>query len=96
MKLDPRTPILDFDGRPLWQDDKGTVPMTVRFALRNALGTFLQNDNATGEEKLRRYEIGLKLRADEVDLESGDIQICKNVVALCYSPLVAGDRKSVV
>jgi len=103
MKINFNQQILDWEGQPIL--DKKTVevqgkpvevefPLTLKKVALNSLGAIFQDEqNLTGEEKMKRFKIGMNIsnaKDSVVDIESQDIADLKKVVAKMYSTVVVG------
>jgi hypothetical protein len=85
MKLN--TPILDLKGNPVEGD------LTVAQVAMNALLLPFQDEaNLPGAEKVKRFQLSMKISAneDDVSLTAEEITTIKNCVAKGYPALVVG------
>ena len=57
MEIGLDSPLLQFDGSPIFKDSSG-VPFTIKDVLLNVLGNFSQG---TGEEKIHAYSLGMRV-----------------------------------
>lgn len=97
MKIDVTQAIKGLDGKPLMEQDpdgpEGAArQMTVGTAFLTALTAILEEDrNLSGEKKMKRYKIGLKIVGeDEVDLEIEEAAEVKMLVGKVFGPAVVG------
>jgi len=69
-----------------------TRPLTLLSVGLNALGTQASNEqNMTGEEKMKRFELALHLKqASIADLDAEQITTLKKLIGERYAPLVSG------
>lgn len=90
MKINPLEAIRNLDGEQL--KSPSDEPITVRTVCCDALlGTYQDEQNLSGEEKLQRYELAKKIHSDnEVILSAEEIVLAKKVVAKAWNPLVMG------
>lgn len=67
-------------------------PLTVRGVLSRAVTHFEQGQPIEGEEKLRRYSLGLQFqKRDTMELTSEEVVLLKDLVNRAYlSPVVVG------
>ena len=86
MKLVVTQQLTDLDGNPLPQETK------MRTIFVNALlADYKDEQNVSGEQKLERYELALRINAyDEVELKVEEAALLKKLVAKAYTPLVVG------
>lgn len=87
MKVNLKNQILDFEGRPvLGQNQK---PFTFGSLIRTVLTNPKEKESA--DDKLKRFQLGLRCVADEVDLTLDERAMIKKLVSeFDYSPLVYG------
>lgn len=74
MKICLNEPILDFEEKPLERSNK---IITYGSIIRDVLGA--PKEKESGEEKLKRFNLGLKAVADEVDLSLDERSLIKKV-----------------
>jgi hypothetical protein len=67
------------------------VPVTVRQIVTGALMAQRQGETLSGEEKVRRYALALRVHNEnEPDLPVEDVALIKELVGQGYGPLVVG------
>lgn len=91
MQIDFGQKFVDLGDDPI-VDDKG-VALTLADAAMNGLVMQFQDEQGlSGEEKLKRWELALRIkRADgPLEVSAEDIALVKKVVAKSYAPLVSG------
>lgn len=84
MKIDFGAVVSAMNGQPILMDEK---PLTVGFALRNAVLTDTEANKAT---KLKRYDLYLKLTAGEDTYTAEEASTMKAAVLDSYATIVAG------
>jgi len=86
MKLVVTQQLTDIGGNPLPQN------LHMRKIFVDALlADYKDEQNVSGEQKLERYELALKINAeDEVELKVEQAALLKKLVAKAYTPLVVG------
>ena len=90
MKINVNQELKTFGNETL-KDGEGNV-----FTLKGICATVLlgqpQNEKATGEEKMKRYDLAKKIwtAEGEVDLKAEDISLLKKLVGESYLPLIVG------
>jgi hypothetical protein len=92
--IDFATPITQIDGTtPLRSEgDKGKI-ITLGDVAENALlGSFPDEQNLKGEDKIKRYAIARKIEDQRKDpvLTADEIALIKTLIAKAYNPLVTG------
>lgn len=86
MKVKLSNPILNFEGEPIQQN--GEV-VTYGNIIRNVLGAPSDKDN--GEKKLKKFDLGLKCVADEVELDLDERKFIKDLVdEFGLNPIIYG------
>jgi len=86
MKIKLNQPILNFQGEPLKDGEK---EITYGVIIRNLLGAPSEKDN--GDKKLKKFELGLKCVADEVDLNLDERKLIKDLAdQMGLSPIAYG------
>ena len=95
MKVDLNKPILDLLGDPVKISvikGKSEEVWTIKRAVCDALMQQYQAEITTGDQKLARYSLALKIHESngEIDLKAEQIVLMKEVANLAYAPLVYG------
>jgi hypothetical protein len=95
MKIDLTKELVHIDGKKILdapsEEGGPQIPMTLKTAMVNALAAVDQN--ATGSEKLSRYNLAMKIQDSEesIDLQVEDISTIKNLVGKIFgSPILVG------
>lgn len=85
MNIDFSKPLLDLDQKEIPGGNLGSVCV-------NALLTPAQGDERmSGEEKLKRYKLGMKISGnDSADLSAEELSLIKACVGKLYAPLIVG------
>jgi len=68
-------------------------PATMRGVIVDALlGTYQSEPNLSGEDKLKRFELAVRLKAEDnpVDLSIEELQLAKQLIGKGYAPLISG------
>jgi hypothetical protein len=90
MLVKVNTEVKDYDGEVLRYD--GGDPMTFKTVARQALNNVLQNEELSGEEKLKMFDLSVKLgNGEEVELNLDEANLIKSRAAKTVpSPLLYG------
>jgi hypothetical protein len=76
------------EGEPL---KDGIEDLTLKSVCVNGLLATMQNDQPSGEEKLKRYLLATQINNDdEVDVSAEDISLIKKMVGMSFPTIVAG------
>lgn len=83
------SPINEVDGK---QATYKNIPATAKQFIIEALMSTPADDRSTGEQKFKRFQIGMKVTAEDLntDLTPEEIVIIKECVGKVYGPLVVG------
>ena len=89
MKLDVETILIGLDGKEL---KDGTTLCTFKTVALNALlASFPDEQNLSGEDKFKRYQLAMKINANsEVELSVEEAALIKQLVGKGFAPLVVG------
>jgi len=87
--LDFTAVLTDLDNAPLVTDQ---IPLTLSKIATTALLTPFQDEqNVSGEEKVRRFLLATKVReATDVQLTTEEVALIKKLIAKAYAPLIVG------
>jgi hypothetical protein len=91
--LDFTQQITQFDGSDLMGTDGKPTRLTLESVAENALlGTYNDEQNLTGEEKLKRYHLAMKIYDHKTDAElsAEELALVKRLIAKSYNTLVMG------
>lgn len=77
MKVDLKQPIKNFDGKNIIEG-KNAEMAEVGTIIRNALGAGNEKDN--GDKMLKKFKLGLKCVADEVELTPEEVALIKKTL----------------
>ncbi len=78
----------DIHGDDIIEGDK---PALMRTAVVNALMGTIANENIPGEEKAKRYDLGLKInKGGDIDLTVEELATIKKLVGANFGTLVVG------
>ena len=68
------------------------MTLTLQLATVNALMASDPNDNPSGEEKAKRFTLGMKIHSasEPVDVSAEDVALIKKLIGKVYTPLVVG------
>lgn len=89
MKVDLTKQITNFDGESISSGANNGNSITVGLIVRNALGAGAEKES--GDQKLKKFKIGLKCVADKPDLSAEEINvIVKAVEAMGATSLIYG------
>lgn len=92
--VDFSTPITQIDGTTPMRDqgDKGKIVTLGDVAQNALLGSFPDEQNLKGEDKIKRYTIARKIEDQRKDppLTADEITLIKTLIAKAYNPLVTG------
>lgn len=91
MKVDFTKAFQTIEGEPLYEADNKKALTLKKVAIESLLAVFEDERNLSGEEKVKRYELALKISGNEiVDLKAEDIALIKKLITKGYSSLVVG------
>ncbi len=86
MKIDLTQPILNLEGKPF---KNGKIEMTFGQFFRDLMGT--PKEKETGEERIKKFDLGIKCIADKVDLSHDEMTLIKNTMDdIPVNPIVYG------
>jgi hypothetical protein len=97
MQIDLSKNILDLDGNIInAQDGKPAIIQGV--VVDALLATFQDESNLSGEEKLKRFELALKIKkaGETVCLVSDEVAYIKKLVGRAYGALIVGQTWKVL
>lgn len=91
--IDEGTP-QEVDGIPV-KDENGSFvleykPVILSGICINALLSVNQQANVSGEEKLKRYQLAIKVKNGKGEVSAEEISLIKKLVGEVFSPLVVG------
>ncbi len=90
MKIKTNQAFKTLDGQPLENEDKKEITLGL-ISINALLGSYPDEKNLAGTEKVSRYKLAVKLSNKEVvDLESEDIVLLKKLIAKGFNPLIVG------
>lgn len=83
--------LLNLDGTEV-KDASGKVATVKGVILDALLATYKDEMNLSGEEKVRRWDLALRLNktSDPCEVSADEIVLMKNLVGKAYGPLVTG------
>ena len=89
MKIDFNVKFKTFDGQDIIMRDK---PATLKDISVESLMSLLEEEkNLSGEEKLKRYELALKIKdGGIIDISVEDIALVKKLIGKMFTPLIVG------
>lgn len=102
MKLNFSTPLTDFEGKPIEEDQAGTkVSVTLGTIAQRALAAGVGEDKLTGDQKFARFLLGVKIAramSDDgvADLKVEEIAIIKTSIGNAFQPVVAGSAWMII
>ena len=85
--------ITQFDGSDLTGTDGKPTRLTLEAVAENALlGTYNDEQNLSGEEKLKRYHLAMKIydHKSDAELSAEELALVKRLIAKSYNTLVMG------
>jgi hypothetical protein len=82
--------LTDLDGKEI--PSLSGEPATLRGVSTEALIATFKSEEPSGEEKLKRWELALKVKKSEdpVDLTSDEIVLIKKLIGKAYGPMISG------
>ena len=89
-------PILDFDNTPASacpasDPGCGKVLTLSDVAIASLMGTFPDERDLSGEEKIKRFGLAMRIRnAKDISLTAEEIALLKKIIGRSYGPLVVG------
>lgn len=93
MRVNVNHPMVDLEGNPIPEKQDGTGTFMLKKVLIDALlQPFKDEENLSGEEKLKRFEMALKIKGvnDIIDFSSEDITLMKKLIGKMYTTLIVG------
>lgn len=94
MKVLLNQTLADIEGKAIPQSEQEkNVFLTLKKVIINALlGNYQDEVNLSGEEKLKRWEMALAVKATEstIDFKSEDIALIKKLVTKLYAVTIVG------
>lgn len=89
MKIDFDVKFKTFDGQDIAMRDK---PATLKdISVESLMGLLEEEKNLSGEEKLKRYELALKIKdGGIIDISVEDIALIKKLTGKMFAPLIVG------
>lgn len=95
MKIDFSTALTGFNGENLVEADGRKI--TLAMVCSTVLGSTLPDETPTGEEKLKRFALGMKVcKGGSYDITAEDRVLLKQLIGKTFSPLVVGSALSVL
>lgn len=91
MKIDFNTALRDMDGKVLVAEDGKEA--TLKGAAINALlGVFQDESTLSGEDKLKRWEIAVKVKGSDLTTEFSieELVVIKKMIGKAYAPMIVG------
>lgn len=91
--MDLKKTLTNLHGTDLTREGAGdsAEPLTIAWAISNALVNTPQLDAMSIEESMRRYNLHTRISdANVVELSAEDIVLIKNAVAATYTPIIVG------
>lgn len=83
----------DFEGTTIDSTPTDSTPVTAGKIATNALlATFQDEPQLSGEDKLLRWELAVKIKntPDPIELTAEEISLIKKLVGKAYSPMIVG------
>jgi hypothetical protein len=90
------TVLAGLDGKPLVAE--GVPSMTLGEVVANALVNQFKDETPTGQEKVKRWALALRIHnaKGDVELTADDVKLIKDLVAKAYGPIVVGQVWSIL
>ncbi len=92
--IDFSSPITQLDGQPFIDKDGKPIHTTLAIVAENALlASYQDEQNLSGEDKVKRFVLAHKIHDDEknVELTADEITLIKKLIAKSYNPLITGE-----
>ena len=89
MKVNFGKVLVDFDGAAISAKDKNEAVLR-GVAVDALLAIYQDEQNLSGEEKLKRYILAEKVYKKEDDLTVEEIALLKKLIGKAYAPLIVG------
>lgn len=91
-EIDFTTPLVQLDGKPFLGPDGKPVETTLASVAETALlGSYVDEQNLTGEEKVKRFSLANKIHGNRAaSLTTEEVALIKRLIAKSYNPLVVG------
>lgn len=94
MKVNFGAVLEDFEGKKIVDNER---PVTLGAISINSLFAMAKDDNTSGEEKLKRYDLGMRLKkGGVVDVTAEEVTLLKNLIGKFYSVLVVGQAYKIL
>ena len=103
MKIKINSILKNVYGEPLKSQRKEVLPkksdktpgfenMTIKDVIVNSLLGEFEGEKLTGEQKLERYKLAMKIQEAkvEIDLVTEDVVLIKDLIGKSWSPLISG------
>ncbi len=88
MKVNFKETFKDIEGKEILDGGKVT---TLRVVAINALmAAYTDEQNLSGEDKLKRWKIAQRIHSDEEDFSVEEIALIKKLVGKAYNTLIVG------
>lgn len=91
-EVDFTTPLAQLDGKPFMGPDGKPTETTLGSVAEVALlGSYADEQNLTGEEKVKRFALANKVHGNRAAvLTTEEVALIKRLIAKTYNPLVVG------
>ena len=88
MKVNFKGTFKNMEGKELLSEDKPTTLKTI--AINALMATYTDEQNLSGEDKLKRWKMGQRIANDEEDFSIEDIALLKKLIGKAYSTIIVG------
>jgi hypothetical protein len=88
MKVNFKGTFEDMEGKEILSGDKPTTLKTI--AINALMATYTDEQNLSGEDKLKRWKMGQRIVNDEEDFSVEDIALLKKLIGKAYSTIIVG------
>ena len=88
MKVNFKETFKDIEGNEILDDGKATTLQTV--AINALMATYTDEQNLSGEDKLKRWKMSQRIFGGEEDFSIEDVALLKKLIGKAYSTIIVG------
>lgn len=97
MRIDFSYELKNIDGTAIMAGQEGTALKLKKIAVDALMGSYPDEQNLGGEEKVRRYDLATKIYSmTDPDMTVEDVALIKKLVGKAYTALVVGQAWKVL
>lgn len=92
MKINVAQQFKEIDGTPATTGDDKKLPFLLRKVLVEALLLNYNDETPSGEDKVTRYELAVKIQAadGELEVKAEEVALMKKLVGKAYATIIVG------